>query len=284
MNRPDEIDQWPAPPAEPAAPWLGGKRHLAKRICRILANTRHDAYCEPFAGMGGVFLRRAMRPELEVINDISGDIVTLFRVLRSHPEALLRELRWRPAMRAEFGRLRGQSGADLTDIERAARFLYLQTLAFGGKVAGRSFGVSLTAPQTFDLRRIEPRLTAIHHRLAGVVIENLPWADFIARYDRPGTLFYLDPPYWGSEDDYGPGLFDRASFSRLATVLKAIEGKFLLSINDVPAIRSAFDWARFEEVETTYSVGGAPTPARELLIAGGIDLAAAGSVQPSLWG
>lgn len=254
--------------AEPAAPWIGGKRHLAKRICQILADTPHDAYCEPFTGMGGVFLRRAVRPGLEVINDVSGDVVTLFRVLRSHPEALLRELRWRPAMRVEFDRLKGAAAHDLTDIERAARFLYLQTLAFGGKVRGRNFGVDPVKPHNFDLARLEPRLRRIHDRLAGVVIENLDWADFLPRYDRPGTLFYLDPPYYGSEDDYGREVFARADFQRLADTLAGIQGQFLLSINDVPETRTVFAWARIEAVETVYSVSGTAQsgPAKELLV------------------
>ena len=255
-------------PAEPAAPWIGGKRHLAKRICQILADTPHDAYCEPFTGMGGVFLRRAVRPGLEVINDVSGDVVTLFRVLRSHPEALLRELRWRPAMRVEFDRLKGAAAYDLTDIERAARFLYLQTLAFGGKVRGRNFGVDPVKPHNFDLARLEPRLRRIHDRLAGVVIENLDWADIIPRYDRPGTLFYLDPPYYGSEDDYGREIFARSDFQRLADTLAGIQGQFLLSINDVPETRTVFAWAQIEAVNTVYSVSGSAQagPAKELLV------------------
>ncbi|WP_240621492.1 DNA adenine methylase [Caulobacter zeae] len=258
----------PVVPAEPAAAWIGGKRHLAKRICQILAATPHEAYCEPFTGMGGVFLRRAVRPGVEVINDVSGDVVNLFRVLRAHPAALLRELRWRPAMRLEFDRLKAATAHDLTDIERAARFLYLQTLAFGGKVKGRSFGVDPIKPHNFDLRRLEPRLQRIHDRLAGVVIENLDWSEFIPRYDRRGTLFYLDPPYWGSEDDYGNELFSRADFQRLADVLVGIQGKFLLSINDVREMRTAFAWAEIEAVDTVYSVGGGGTaaPAKELLI------------------
>ena len=256
------------PSAEPPAPWIGGKRHLAKRICQTLADTPHDAYCEPFTGMGGVFLRRAVRPGLEVINDVSGDVVTLFRVLRSHPEALLRELRWRPAMRVEFDRLKGAAGYDLTDIERAARFLYLQTLAFGGKVRGRNFGVDPVKPHNFDLARLEPRLRRIHDRLAGVVIENLDWSDFLPRYDRPGTLFYLDPPYYGSEDDYGREIFARADFQRLADTLAGIQGQFLLSINDVPETRTVFAWAQIEAVNTVYSVSGSAQagPAKELLV------------------
>lgn len=267
----------PVSPAEPPAPWIGGKRHLAKRICHVLAATPHEVYCEPFTGLGGIFLRRAVRPPLEVINDVSGDVVTLFRVLRAHPEALLRELRWRPAMRVEFDRLKHVAAHDLTDIERAARFLYLQTLAFGGKVSGRNFGVSLVSPRTFDLARLEPRLRRIHARLASVVVENLDWADFIPRYDRAETLFYLDPPYHGSEDDYGPGLFGPSDFEQLSAALQGIEGKFLLSLNDTPEVRTWFAWADIQAVETVYSIGNADpgAPAREVLISRGVNVAAA---------
>jgi DNA adenine methylase len=128
----------------------------------------------------------------------------------------------------------------LTDLERAGRFLYLQRLTFGGKVAGRSFGVDNNAPSRFDVTKLGPLLDEIHERLAGVVIECLPWAEFVERYDSPTTLFYLDPPYWGSETDYGAGVFTRADFIRLAARLSEIAGKFLLSVNDVPEMREAF--------------------------------------------
>lgn len=278
------VDQRPVGRCEPPAAWKGGKRHLARRICGVLAATPHQAYVEPFVGMGGVFLRRRIGPPVEVINDISGDLVTLYRVLQRFPDALFRELRWRPAIRSEFDRLKETRDCDLLDIERAARFLYLQTLAFGGSVATRHFGTSATEPHAFNLRRIQPRLHALHERLAGVVIENLDWLSCITRYDRPGTLFYLDPPYWGSEDDYGAGLFIQGDFQRLADKLQSIEGKFLLSINDRPEVREIFHWADIEAVQTTYSVAGGEhsSAAAELLIARGVELAPAAS-QASLF-
>lgn len=270
--------QQPVRACEPAAAWMGGKRHLSRRICGLLAATDHQAYVEPFTGQGGVFLRRLRRPAVEVINDINGDVVTLFRVLQRYPEALFQELRWRPAMRSEFERLKEVRDDDLLDIERAARFLYLQTLAFGGKVTGQSFGVSATQPQTFDIRRLRPRLERIHDRLAGVVIERLDWMDCLGRYDREGTLFYLDPPYWGGERDYGDGVFLRGDFQRMADRLRDIRGRFLLSINDRPEIREMYAWADIEPVRTTYTVGGgaaADTRVAELLIGKGVDLAPA---------
>ena len=83
----------------------------------------------------------------------------------------------------------------LTDLERAARFLYLQRVAFGGKVAGRSLDVRPTMPGRFDVGKLAPMLEEINDRLSGVIIENLGFDAFIARYDGPDVLFYLDPPY-----------------------------------------------------------------------------------------
>jgi len=253
-------------PTRPVASYIGGKRNLAGRIVAAIEAERHRAYVEPFVGMGGVFLRRAIVPPIEVINDLSQDVATLFRVLQRHYQALMDLLKWQLTSRAEFDRLLAQDGAALTDLERAARFLYVQRLSFGGRVVGRTFGVSTTAPGRFDVTKLGALLEAVHARLAGVWIECLPWADCIARWDRPETLFYLDPPYWGSEHFYGREAFRPADFERLAEVLRAIKGRFVLSINDVPEIRRMFAWARIEAADVTYHVSGAPTEAHELII------------------
>lgn len=70
--------------AMPPAPYLGGKRNLAKRLCSIIEQIPHRSYIEPFVGMGGVFLRRPQPAPVEVINDLSGDVANLFRVVRRH--------------------------------------------------------------------------------------------------------------------------------------------------------------------------------------------------------
>lgn len=260
----------PIDPVRPAAPWIGGKRNLAKRICAAIEGIPHTTYCEPFVGMGGIFLRRTSRPRAEVINDAGRDVANLFRILQRHYPQFLEVLRFQLTIRAEFNRLIDTNPETLTDLERAARFLYLQRTAFGGKVSGRNFGVAVDRPARFNLTTIEPMLEDLHSRLAGVVIECLDFGEFIRRYDTPGTLFYLDPPYWGSEGDYGKALFSRQDFQRLADILTGIQGRFLMSINDVPEIREIFAWARLEEVQTTYTIRGKgrTKPAAELLIRG----------------
>ena len=126
------------PPVFPAAGYIGGKRNLARRLISIIGRVPHDSYAEPFVGMGGIFLRRPTRPRAEAINDISGDVATFFRILQEHYPYFIDMLRWRITSRAEFDRLRALPADRLTDLQRAARFLYLQRLAFGGKVSGRN--------------------------------------------------------------------------------------------------------------------------------------------------
>ena len=236
----------------------------------MIADTPHKLYAEPFVGMGGVFFRRRQAPRAEVINDRNGDIVNLFRILQRHYPQFMDTLKFQITSRREFERLKASDPATLTDLERAARFIYLQKLAFGGKVSGQNFGVDKTGGARFNLTRLAPLLEDVHERLSGVVIENLDWLAFIDRYDRQDTLFYLDPPYFGNENDYGKGMFDRDQFAAMAARLDRIKGRFILSINDVPEIRQLFGRCLIQPVELAYSVaGGVGTLARELLISGG---------------
>lgn len=252
--------------AAPVAPWLGGKKRLHPIIIERIEAISHQTYVEPFVGMGGVFLRRRRRPKLEVANDRNGEIVNLFRILQRHLPQLMEVMRFSVASRREFERLRQTDPATLTDLERAARFLYLQRLAFGGQVAG-AFGVAPSHGPRFSLSRLEPLLEAAHERLEGVVFENLDWAELIPRYDTAETLFYLDPPYWGGEDDYGKGLFDRGQFTRLADQLAGLSGAFVLSINDRPEVRELFGQFHMEPVRLKYTIGdGAAKDAQELIV------------------
>jgi len=249
-------DLSPVIPVKPVAPYIGGKRNLARRLVERIGAIPHDTYAEAFVGMGGVFFRRDMRPKSEVINDYSEDVATFFRVLEHHYEAFLDLLKWRLSGRAAFERLMATDPATLTDMQRAARFLYLQRLSFGGKVAGRNFGIDITRGARFDVSKLAPMLEDVHERLAGVVIERLTWADFIRRYDRPGTLFYLDPPYYGCEGDYGRELFSRDQFKEMAAVLAGIKGRFILSLNDRTEVRTIFADFDIEEVKVRYTIGG----------------------------
>ncbi|MBI2235372.1 MAG: DNA adenine methylase [Magnetospirillum sp.] len=261
----------PVRPVAPAAAYVGGKRNLAARVVALIDATPHATYAEPFVGMGGVFLRRARAPKSEVINDASRDVATFFRILQRHYPQFMEMLRFQVTSRSAFERLVATDPETLTDLERAARFLYLQATAYGGKVATRTFGVDPRRGGRFNVTLLAQRLAELHERLAGVVLECLDFEAFIRRYDRPFTLFYVDPPYAGSEGYYGKHLFRPDDLERLASVLKGIQGRFITSNADCPEVRAAFAGCEIREVSTSYSAGGRGRvkAAREVIIIGG---------------
>jgi DNA adenine methylase len=256
----------PVQPVKPVAPYVGGKRVLAKRLVERINAIPHSIYAEPFVGMGGVFFRRSMRPRKEVINDINTDVVLVFRWLQRHYQQVLDVLKWQICSRADFERLEATDPDRLTELERVARFLFLQRAGFGGKVVGQVYGISRSTGARFDLLKLGPMLEDVHERLCGVDIERLPYADFIRMYDTAETLFYIDPPYYGTEHYYGAGLFTRDDFAALRSHLDGLQGRFILSINDHPAVREIFAGFEMEEVGLNYRAGGVVTPARELII------------------
>lgn len=263
----------PVRPAEPLAPWFGGKRNLSKRIIARIETIPHGCYAEPFAGMGGVFLRRPSKPKSEILNDINGEIVNIYRVLREHPDELARQFDSILSSRSEFARLLKVPPETLTDVQRAARFAYIQQLSFGGKPAHLATP-GQHAPSVHNRARLRTermigQVRAAHERLQGVHVECLDWSDFIRRYDRAHTLFYVDPPYPGHEDDYGKGVFAPKDFDRMAAMLQAIKGRFIMSIGNTERVRELFAWAEIEEITTRYTANNKATKAvTELLISG----------------
>lgn len=101
-------------PVRPLAPYIGGKRQLAKRLVALINSIEHRTYAEVFVGMGGVFLRRDHKPKAEVINDWSEDVATFFRVIQHHYLAFLDMLRWQVTSRAGFEKLLALEPSSLT--------------------------------------------------------------------------------------------------------------------------------------------------------------------------
>lgn len=249
--------------AKPLVPWIGGKRRLAKHILPLFPE--HQCYVEPFAGAAALFFMKAPA-RVEVLNDVNSDMVNLYRVVQHHLDEFVRQFRWALSSRELFGWLKATPPATLTDIQRAARFFYLQKMAFGAKVESRSFGTATTSPARLNLLRIEEDLSAAHLRLHQVTVEHLDWAECIRRYDRAHTLFYMDPPYFGTEG-YAVE-FGIEQYARMADLLRSMKGKALVSVNDIPEMRAAFDGLHQRSLSITYTVGSADhrSASRELLI------------------
>jgi DNA adenine methylase len=174
--------------------------------------------------------------------------------VQHHLVEFVRQFQWALTSRQLFEWLKMTRVESLTDIQRAARFYYLQQHAFGGKVQGQTFGTATTS-SAINLCRIEESLSAAHMRLASTTVENLPWEECIERYDRPHTFFYMDPPYWRTEG-YGVP-FEYSQYERMATRLRSMQGRAMVSINDHPEIRNALAGLPMMGLEIQYSVQGA---------------------------
>jgi DNA adenine methylase len=210
---------------------------------------------------------------VEIINDINTDLVTLYRVVKHHLEEFIRYLKWILVARDEFARFKAENPESLTDIQRAVRFYFLLKTGYASRIYKPSFSVATSSRPRLNLLRVEEELSAVHLRLSRVYVENRPYVDIITRFDKPGTFFYLDPPYYGCEDYYGPGIFFREDFLKLRDILAGVQGKFILSINDVAEIRTLFKAYCIQSVATSYTSGGGDKrkAVKELLI-GNYDL------------
>lgn len=202
-----------------------------------------NRYVEVFGGAGWVLFSREKHADIEIYNDANGQLVNLFRVVKYHPEELCREIQGLCLTSRElFFDCKDQLKCrGMTDIQRAARFFVVIRTSFGANC--RSFCVS-----KIDLLKHIEKIADIQNRLRNVVIENKDFENLIHQYDRDGALFYCDPPYHTTENEYEVE-FCKSDHTRLRDTLCGISGKFILSYNDDDFIRDLYQGFKIEEVQ-----------------------------------
>ena len=175
----------------PLIPWMGGKRRLAKQLLPLFPE--HSCYVELFAGGAALFFLRPEPARTEVLNDINGELVNLYRVVQHHFDEFVRQFDCVLTARDTFALCQATPAGCLTDSQRAARFFFLQHTAFGGRTHKQHFGTATTG-RAFNAANVRHKIQAAQKRLGVVYIEHERWQDCLARYDRPHTFFYADPP------------------------------------------------------------------------------------------
>jgi DNA adenine methylase len=215
--------------------YIGGKNRLAKQIIQIFPD--HTTYVEPFAG-GAQVLFRKDPSKVEVLNDLDGELVNVYKVCQNHCEELLRYFRFVLVSRTWFDLLKKTDPKMLTDIQRAARYLYLLKNCFASLIVNPVYHRNVVQPPGFNLERLPELIEKTHKRLERVQIECAPYDEILQHFDRKGTLFYLDPPYYGKK--LYRHNFSHADFEKLSERLSRLRGKFILSLNDVPEVRNLF--------------------------------------------
>ena len=229
--------------------WYGGKFSHLDWLLPLLPACHH--YCEPFAGSAAVLLNRESSP-VETYNDIDGEVVNFFRVLRDEHEALIRAIALTPFSREEYHQAIYESGENINAVERARRFYIRARQTRTGLAQTASLGRWANCKNTSraGMSGVVSRwlggvqaLDSIAERLLRVQIENRPAIDLIRLYDSPDTLFYCDPPYLhatrGDAKAYGFEM-DEAQHRELARTLNACQGKVAVSGYEHPLMDELF--------------------------------------------
>ena len=197
-------------------------------------NQKCDRYVEVFGGGGWVLFHKSPG-KFEVYNDFNSNLANLYRCVREHPDELCEELRYTLNSREDFEYIRYilRTKKEIPDIKRAAHFYQIIRQSYASGLD--SFGA-----QPHNMWRNFPLIHEASRRLQNVVVENKDFEKLISQYDRPNTMFYLDPPYYETEDYYEDVGFTEKDHVRLRDALMGIKGKFLLSYNDCPEIRQLY--------------------------------------------
>jgi DNA adenine methylase len=228
--------------------YLGGKNRIATKIISFIPE--HQCYIEPFCGGAQVFFHKEPS-KVEVLNDLDEEIFNFLRVCQLHHPELVRYLQFCTVSRKWFELFEAQAPKTLSDIQRAARFFYLQKNCYGGLIKRKNFKVSIKGGPNYNLHRIPMVLHLAHERLLNVQLECLPYQEIMTRYDRPDTFFYLDPPYFGLP--HYKFNFTENDYVELAVLLKGLKGRFLLSLNDKPPVRRIFAAFKIHGLNFSYS-------------------------------
>jgi DNA adenine methylase len=240
--------------------WYGGKFSHLDWLLPLLPKCHH--YCEPFAGSGAVILNRDPSP-VETYNDIDGDVVTFFRMLRDHHEELIRSISLTPFSREEYNLAINGPEKDINDVERARRFYIRARQTRTGLAQTASLGRWANCKNTSRagmsgvvsrwLGGVEA-LDEIAQRLLRVQIENRPAIDVIRLYDSPDTLFYCDPPYLhatrGDSKAYSFEM-DENQHRELARALEQCRAKVAVSGYDHPVMKELFPSSRWMKTIAT---------------------------------
>lgn len=220
-------------PTRPISRYLGGKWVLAPWI--IAHFPAHRTYCEPFGGLASVLLRKPPSAA-EIYNDLDGEIVNLFRVLRSPTDGreLVRQVHYTPFARHEYEAAFLPAG---DPIEQARRTLIKAGMGFGSnsihKRSGFRSGFTRTGQiPAGDWANLPAALLRVVERLRGVIIEERPATHVIRQYDTPRTLHYIDPPYphsvRGDDARYRCEITDD-DHRDLAATLRSVRGHVVIS-------------------------------------------------------
>jgi len=222
-------------------PYIGGKFNLLEKLLSLIPE--HETYVEVFGGSGTLLLNKPPS-KVEVFNDIDGDLINLFMVVREKPREFIKKFKLLLYSR-ELNKRWSKNLETKDPIERAVRFYYVLRSSFSGNF-GAGWSFKRNKPQVF-FNSLE-RINLIAERLKRVHIENLDFRECIRIWDSKNTFFFLDPPYFGKHRyRYNLTLKDHLD---LRKILGKVKGKWLLTYNDHPKIKKLYKDFKIQKAMT----------------------------------
>ena len=237
-------------------PYIGGKNNMAKWIAPYIPGDI-ETYVEVFGGAYWVYCKSDIHKKRDlkniVYNDFNKHMANLFYCLRN-PDEIYKRVKDIEAQNENLfnqyqKEVRETIDFELGDYDLAVKYIYLATQVFSGSRIMTTGFIKLE-PNKFDMfkRKISQwkyieKLQKITH------IENIDYSEVIKKYDNEKTFFYVDPPYWKTEDYYSNHEFDREDHEKLCNQLKNIKGRFALSYYDFPLLKewlpeNKYNWER----------------------------------------
>ncbi|MDD3172037.1 MAG: DNA adenine methylase [Bacilli bacterium] len=235
--------------------WMGGKSKSVKTILPLIP--KHECYVEPFFGGGWIYFAKEPS-KVEAVNDVNGELINFFEVLRTKKDEFISQFEFALKSRELYLHFRQNMDLDkLTDVERAFRFYYIIQNAFGGMYRmnkkGQCNAAFVSSPRKeaqgsfWDLEKIN----MAHERLKETIIENRDYKDLIKIYDKENTFFFFDPPYDTDLKYNGITIFD---YDELLNTCKNLKGKFLLTLNG--EMRDKFNEFNIVEHKVAHTING----------------------------
>jgi DNA adenine methylase len=256
--------------APPAMDWWIADHREFDVLVRNTLFPPHVCYVEVFSGAAWVlFGKPAGMSKSEVLNDLDGELINFWRVVKHRPAEFSEAAGWMLASRELFERSVPLDGIG-DEISRAVKFYSVIRLAYGAKRMGSNFGIRREKRPEIQWPELKEEIAKIVARLRQVWIENLPWSRCIATYDRPDSFFYLDPPYRAKgSKSYRHSFTDDDHVALAETLTRVVRGRWMLSYNDDAFIRKLYRrrGLTLGHLDVKYGLqGGSWTPKRELLI------------------
>lgn len=231
--------------------WMGGKSRMVNTLLPLLPE--HRGYIEAFGGAGHLLFGKEPS-NWEVLNDYDGNLMNFWAVVKNAPEQLIESFNYTLVSRRTFDEYKAvyKKGEYDDCIQRAHIFYYMVRATFGASMRTPSFGTKRDR-SNLKIENIERDIMQAYERLKTVVIENVSFERILKTYDGKDSLFFLDPPYRNTAK-YSSGGFEDDQYKLLAELCTALEGRFILTINDDPLIRELFAGFDVTKHNVRYSI------------------------------